>query len=306
MTGSSPLRIAVIGKTGQVAQAIANVDEEAGVSAIFLGRPEVDLEQPQTIAPALERTNAAAIVNASAYTAVDKAESEPERAEAVNGAGPGIIGAAAAKLGVPVVHLSTDYVFPGTEAAPRRESDPTGPLSVYGATKLRGELALAAANPNHAILRTAWVHAPWGANFVRTMLRLAHSREELGVVDDQHGSPTSATAIAQAVLKVAKNLAAGTDPKLRGVFHLTCDGATTWAGFASEIFRISGEMGGPVARVRRITTAEFPTPARRPAYSRLECGKIRDAHGVVMPMWSSVVTDSVRGHLTDLEKRGWQ
>jgi len=214
------LRIAVTGTKGQVAQALQERGRDRGVEVVALGRPDLDLMAPATVAPALRAANAEVVVNAAAYTAVDKAESEPEVVDAVNARGAGAVAAAASALGLPLVHLSTDYVFAGDLDRPYREDDPTGPTGAYGRSKLAGEAAVAAATPDHAILRTAWVYSPFGANFVKSMLRLAATRDTIGVVADQHGSPTSALDIADAVLQVCTNLRARPeDATLRDFSH---------------------------------------------------------------------------------------
>ena len=280
------VRIAVTGLQGQLALSLLERAPAHGADVVALGRPELDLANPATIAPALERAAPSIIVNAAAYTAVDQAEAEPELAEAVNGAGAGAVARAAAALGVPVIHLSTDYVFDGALDRPYRESDATAPLGAYGRSKLAGEQAIAASSADYAILRTAWVHSPFGRNFVKTMLRLAETREEVAVVADQLGSPTYALDLADGVLTVCRNLVAQPgEPGLRGVFHMVGAGETSWAGFAEALFEASRAAGGPSARVRRIATADYPTPARRPANSRLDCGKLAAAHGVRLPAW---------------------
>jgi dTDP-4-dehydrorhamnose reductase len=280
------VRILVTGTEGQVARSLAERAAAHGVSVRLLGRPDLDLTDPAGAAEAIVRAGGDAIVNAAAYTAVDLAESEADLAESVNGRGAGAVAEAAARLGVPLVHLSTDYVFDGSLDRPYREDDPVRPLGAYGRSKLSGERAVAAAHPNHAVVRTAWVYSPFGKNFARTMLRLAADREEVGVVADQHGTPTSALDIADGAIAIARNLAErpGED-RLRGIFHMTGQGATTWAGFAAAVFAASAALGGPAARVRPITTAEYPTPARRPANSRLDCSKLAAAHGVTLPAW---------------------
>ncbi|MDE2620054.1 MAG: dTDP-4-dehydrorhamnose reductase [Sphingomonadales bacterium] len=283
------MRIAVTGLTGQVVQSLLERGAAAGHEIVAVGRPALDLASPD--ADAIHRALAAvapeAIVSAAAYTAVDRAESEADLAFAVNAAGAGHVATAADRLGVPLVHLSTDYVFAGDSARPYREDDPTGPTGIYGASKLAGEQAVGAACANSAILRTAWVYSPFGANFVKTMLRLAESRDTLGVVSDQWGNPTSALDIADAILAVLGNLAGSNDPALRGLFHLTGTGDTNWAGFAAAIFAESAARGGPTATVNAITTAEYPTPARRPANSRLDGEKLARVHGVRLPTWQS-------------------
>lgn len=280
------MRIAVTGKTGQVVTSLIERGAAAGHEVIALGRPELDLADPASVARALEAATPDVIVSAGAYTAVDKAESESNLAYAVNGAGAGAMAKAARALSVPLVHVSTDYVFDGTLDRPYVESDPTGPTGVYGASKLAGEQAVLAAHGDHsAVLRVAWVYSPFGANFVKTMLRLAGDRDEVSVVADQLGNPTSALDIANGILLVATNLVADSNPELRGIFHMTASGEASWADFAKAIFAASAEKGGATARVKRITTADYPTPATRPANSRLDCGLIAKVHGVALPDW---------------------
>lgn len=279
------MRIAVTGKQGQVVQSLLSLAPSRDIDVLAIGRPELDLSEPSGILRALEATRPDIVVSAAAYTAVDKAESEPEAAFAVNAAGAGAVSEAAAKLGIPVIHLSTDYVFSGEKPAPYLETDPTGPISVYGRTKLEGELRVAAANSDHVILRTAWVYSPFGANFVKTMLRLAETRDELRVVADQRGCPTSALDIADAIFAIAALLKTDADPLLRGTFHLTGSGEANWAEFATEIFAQSQAEGRRGATVTPITTAEYPTPARRPANSRLSGDKLAAIYGIRLPDW---------------------
>lgn len=282
------MRLAVTGKTGQVVTALLERGAAAGIDVIALGRPELDLSHDHSVLDALAAASPDVIVSAAAYTAVDKAETEADLAQAVNARGPALVAAAAAKLNVPIIHLSTDYVFDGSKASPYVENDATGPLGVYGASKLAGEAAIAAATSNHVILRTAWVYSPFGQNFLKTMLRLAGDRPQLRVVDDQRGNPTSALDIADAVLAVARNLVDRPDQsELRGVFHLAGTGEASWADFAIEIFAASAALGGPSAEVTRITTADYPTPARRPANSRLSSARLQQIHGVIMPHWTT-------------------
>lgn len=279
------MRLAVTGTQGQVVQALRERAAGAGVTVVAIGRPAIDLADPASVAGAFDAAQPDAIISAAAYTAVNQAESEPDLAMAVNAAGAGAVAAEAARLGVPVLHLSTDYVFDGSGTRPWREDDPTGPLGTYGRTKLAGEHAVAAATANHAILRTAWVYSPFGANFVKTMLRLAGTHPEVRVVADQFGNPTSAFDIADAVMAVARNLVADPAPALRGVFHLAGQGETNWADFAEAIFARSAARNGPAVPVAHITTAEFPTPAPRPANSRLDCTRLASVHGVTLPPW---------------------
>lgn len=289
------MRIVVTGKSGQVSTALAERAAEQGLTLIQVGRPEFDLLAAEAGQNAIAATKPDAIVSAAAYTAVDKAESDEETARAVNAEGPRALARLAAHLSVPLIHLSTDYVFDGTKPAPYLESDITNPLGVYGATKLAGELAVAAATPNHAILRTAWVYSPFGANFLKTMLRLGRERSEFRVVDDQVGNPTSALDVADAILKIARNLIdQPADQTLRGTFHMSGSGEASWADFSSAIFATSAELGGPSPIVTPIRTADYPTPARRPANSRLCNDKLKQRHGVVLPDWRGSTHATVR------------
>jgi dTDP-4-dehydrorhamnose reductase len=286
------MRLVVTGREGQVATAFAAL-AGSELEVIRLGRPELDLERPELIGPALERARPDVVVSAAAYTAVDQAESEPERARAVNGVAPGVIAQAARRLGAPVLHLSTDYVFDGTKAAPYREVDPTGPQTVYGSTKLEGEQAVGAAGGDHLILRTAWVYAPMGKNFVRTMLRLAETREEVSVVADQLGCPTYAPDIAEALVTLAAAMLRGEGAS--GVYHLAGAEAASWAEFAEGVFEVSKARGGPSARVKPITTADYPTPAKRPANSRLDGTKLHETFGVALPSWRDALPRCLDG-----------
>jgi dTDP-4-dehydrorhamnose reductase len=281
------MRIVVTGVAGQVARSLVERGMALGHVVLPLGRPHLDLAsgEAEAIRAVLEMTRPEAIVSAAAYTAVDKAESEPELAFAVNAIGAGHVAEAAAALNVPLVQLSTDYVFSGDGSRAWREDDPTGPQGVYGASKLAGERAVLAACPNSAVLRTAWVYSPFGSNFVKTMLRLAETRDEVGVVADQIGNPTSALDIADGVLAVAANLIGRADPALRGVFHMAGAGEASWADLAEAVFAASAVRGGPAAQVRRIATSDYPTPARRPANSRLDCTRLAEIHGVRLPQW---------------------
>lgn len=284
------MRIAVTGTAGQVVTSLRERGEAAGHQIIALGRPQLDLTNPASVTRALASTMADAVVSAAAYTAVDKAEIEVGLAHAVNGAGAAAVAQAAKALGVPLVHISTDYVFDGALDRPYLETDPTGPTGVYGASKLAGEQAVLAVYPeNSAILRVAWVYSPFGSNFVKTMLRLSESRDVVSVVADQVGNPTSALDIADGILMVADNLARAPDPALRGVFHMTAAGEASWADFAQCIFAASAALGGAAAQVTRITTAEYPTPATRPANSRLDCSRIAQIHGVELPAWKRAI-----------------
>jgi dTDP-4-dehydrorhamnose reductase len=292
------LRIAVTGWTGQVVCAMLE-RVPVGVEVIALRRPDLDLAVPRTVAPALRAARPDVIVNAAAYTAVDQAESEAELAMRVNGQAAGEAARAAAALGIPVIQLSTDYVFNGALDRPYREDDATGPISAYGASKLAGEQAVAAATANHAILRTAWIYSPFGKNFVKTMLRLGETRDEISVVADQAGCPTSALDIADAVFAVARNLIEDPrDPALRGVFHMAAQGEAVWADVAEAIFAERQALGGAPVVVKRIATSAYPTPAQRPANSRLDSSRLAEIHGVRLPPWQGALAACVRRLLT--------
>lgn len=281
------MRIVVTGgPEGQVLQSLVEQGEAAGHEIVALGRPQLDLAgDPESISAAVAASEPEAVVSAASYTAVDKAESEAELAFAINARGAGAIARAAGALGVPLVHLSTDYVFSGLKPSPYNEEDPTDPVSVYGASKLAGEEAVLAQHSRAAILRTAWVYSPFGANFVKTMLRLARDRDEVSVIADQHGNPTGALDIADTILEILPKLGTSSDPRLGGVFHMTGQGETTWAGFAEAIFAASRAHGGPSASVRPIGTSEYPTPAKRPGNSRLDNSKLAETYGLRLPQW---------------------
>lgn len=277
------MRILVAGSAGQVARALSEATAP-GFTLRTFGRPNFDLEKHETVQAVFDNFQPDIVINAAAYTAVDKAESEGEAAMRLNADAPALLAELSAARGAPILHLSTDYVFAGDKARPYVETDPVGPDSVYGHSKLEGERRVAAANPKHLILRTAWVHAPFGSNFVRTMLRLAETHSELGVVADQQGAPTYAPDIADGLLQITARLLSD-GPTPWGVYHMASSGSCAWADFAEHLFAKSAAAGGPSARVIRIMTAEYPTPAKRPANSRLDCGKLRSDYGVALPNW---------------------
>lgn len=281
------MRIVVTGKSGQVSSALVERSRLAGVTVVQVGRPEFDLATPANATEIFAAAEPDVIVSAAAYTAVDKAESESDLALAINAGGPGAVGKAAMALGIPVIHLSTDYVFDGQKKAAWVETDLAAPLGVYGASKLAGEESLLGSGARAVILRLAWVYGPHGANFVRTMLRLAENRERLGVVDDQFGAPTSALDIADGIFAVARRLIAqASDQSVEGIFHMGASGPDcSWADFAEAIFEGAAARGRPRPVVDRITTAEYPTPAKRPARSRLDSAKLAAVHGVILPDW---------------------
>lgn len=270
------MRVYIIGGEGQVARALR--EAAAGREDLVFGsssRAEVDLLNMASIDRAVDAFRPDVVINPAAYTAVDKAESEPEQAYAINRDGAGAVAAAAARHGAPIIHFSTDYVYDGQKPDAYVESDPVAPQGVYGASKLAGERAVASANPRHVLLRTAWVYAPFGSNFVRTMLRLAATHDRLRVVDDQVGCPTYAPDIAEAVLAIAARIGGqGWRPEYAGVTHLAGPDAVTWCAFAREITRQSAARGGRLVPVNAIATADYPTPAARPTNSRLSTERL--------------------------------
>ena len=278
------MRIAVTGSMGQVATSLI---DRAGpeFEIILLGRRVFLLEDRKAVLSGLKSARPDVVINAAAYTAVDRAEAEESVALAVNGEGAGHVAEAADQIGAPLLQLSTDYVFDGTLDRPYREDDPTGPRSAYGRSKLIGERLVAERCANSVILRTAWLYSPYGANFVRTMLSLNETRDEVSVVADQRGNPTSALDLAAALLAVAARVRGDSSPGLRGVFHMTGSGEATWADFAEAIFAEAAARGRRSTRVKRITTADYPTPARRPANSRLDNERLRRAYGLELPDW---------------------
>jgi dTDP-4-dehydrorhamnose reductase len=282
------MRMLVTGREGQVVRSLIERGSAGGMEITALGRPDLDLRGGEdSIVAAIAAVRPEVIVSAAAYTLVDKAESEADLAYAINERGPAAIARAARELRVPLIHLSTDYVFDGTSARPYMEEDLTNPDSVYGMSKLAGERAVLAGHADSVILRTAWVYSPFGSNFVKTMLRLAKGRDEIGVVSDQHGNPTSALDIADGVITVARNLVANRREELRGLFHMTGSGEASWAQFAEAIFAQSAASGGTTATVRHIRTEDYPTIARRPLNSRLNSDKLARVHGVRLPDWQS-------------------
>lgn len=288
------MRMVVTGREGQVVRSLIERTAGTGIEVICVGRPQLELAGPAAqIQSAIEAAKPDVLVSAAAYTLVDKAEAEPELAFKINRDGPGALAMVSRKLAIPMIHLSTDYVFDGSKSSPYVEDDPTAPTGTYGASKLAGEAAVLAENDNSAVLRTAWVYSPFGANFVKTMLRLAADRSEICVVADQTGNPTSALDIADAIVRVAANLCNGQEREKRGVFHMTSATDASWAGFAEAIFDLSARAGGPSASVKRILTVDYPTAAKRPANSRLNSNKLGLAHGARLPDWHNSLKDVV-------------
>ena len=283
MTQSAPapgLRALVFGTTGQLGIELAR-RAPAGVAVTALGRETADLSRPGTCAALISAMSADVVINAAAYTAVDAAETDRETAQLVNAEAPGAMARAAAAKGVPFLHVSTDYVFDGSGTRPWREDDPVAPLGAYGQTKLDGERAIQAAGGPHVILRTAWVFSAHGKNFVKTMLRLGAERDTLGVVGDQRGGPTPAADIACTLWTIARAFRDGDGTS--GIFHYAGAPTVSWADFAEAVFDRSALPKKP--KVNRIATSDYPTPARRPANSALDCGRIHEAYGIAQPDW---------------------
>ena len=276
------MKLLVFGSAGQVARELRR-SCPPGVEMLQLGRAEADLADPAACAAAVVASKADVVINAAAYTAVDRAESEPDLAMAVNGASPTAMAQAAAALQIPFLHISTDYVFDGGGTAPWQPDMPTGPLGVYGRTKLSGEQGVSAAGGAHAILRTSWVFSAHGANFVKTMLRLGRDRPEMRVVMDQIGGPTAAGDIATTLLQMAARFHAG-DGK-SGIYHYAGLPDVSWADFAREIFR----RAGMDVTVTGIPATDYPTPAKRPDNSRLDCTTLQGAFGIPRPDWRTAL-----------------
>lgn len=284
------MKALVFGRTGQVAIELARNAPLVGMQVEPLGRDRADLTDPAACAALVAATDAGLVINAAAYTAVDAAESDGAAAQRVNADAPGAMARAAAARGLPFLHLSTDYVFDGAGTRPWREDDPAAPLGVYGATKLDGERQVAAAGGPHVILRTAWVYSAHGRNFVKTMLRLGAERESLSVVDDQRGGPTAAHEIARTLIAIACAFHEGRGHS--GIFHFAGAPACSWADFAEAIFASSCLPRKPA--IARIPTSAYPTPAKRPANSVLDCTKIRDIYGIGQPDWRTNLKTVIR------------
>ena len=279
------MRVLVTGRAGQVGAEVVQA-LQGFAEVIAHDRSTLDLADPAQVAARVREARPDAIVNAAAYTAVDQAETDAEAARRVNATGPGVLAEEAKRTGALLIHYSTDYVFDGTKAAPYVETDATNPLGTYGRTKLEGERAIAASGCDHLILRTSWVYGPHGRNFLLTMLRLGAQREELRIVDDQRGAPTSSAQLGRLTRALLER-----EPALRekgGVYHATAAGETTWRRFAEAIFAGAARRAGPAFRTPRvvpITTAEYPTPARRPANSVLDNARLEQAFGLRIGDW---------------------
>lgn len=296
----------ILGSSGQVGKELQR--SFAGLGEITAhGRADLDLANLDQLRIAVRETAPDVILNAAAYTAVERAESEPELAMIVNAKAPRLLAEEADRLGALLVHYSTDYVFDGTKAGPWTETDATNPLSVYGATKLAGEQAISALGGRFLIFRTSWIYGPHGKNFLFTMLRLAREKEQLNVVDDQIGAPTTSIELADATRTVVEGVLAGrfgTPDTWSGIYHATCGGAVSWCGFAKAIFDLGRPLlGGKMPDVRPISTSSYPMPARRPANSVLSNEKLKSRFGVQLAPWDAGL-DRVVNQLIDDRARG--
>jgi dTDP-4-dehydrorhamnose reductase len=285
---SKPL-ILVTGGSGQVGSGIVQANR-GRFTLVTPSRAELDLADPPSITGMIDSNEWSAIINCAAYTAVDKAESEHGVAFSINAEAPAAIAKAAAARAIPVLHVSTDYVFDGTKSAPYVEDDPVAPLGVYGASKEAGERAVRETHPQHIILRTAWVVSPWGNNFVKTMLRVGAERDKLSVVDDQIGCPTSANDIAETLLTLTESLLSDKSAPA-GTYHFVNAGQASWHELATEVFRVAARHGRVAPKVDAIPTSAYPTPAKRPANSRLSTEKLARDFGIKARPWHDAVGD---------------
>lgn len=287
-----PLKILVCGHNGQLAQALGPQLADLG-EVLLLGRDQLDLANPEGLREPVRQLAPDLIINAAAHTAVDQAESEPELAFAINAEGPRVLAEQAAQLGVPLIHYSTDYVFDGDKASPYTEADTPNPLGVYGRSKLAGEQAISAAGGEHLILRTSWIYSRHGRNFLLTMQRLLQERPQLRVVDDQIGAPTWAGTLAASTRALVERWQAG-QAGAWGIYHLTAQGETSWFGFAQAIAEQLRAQGLPCAELLPIPSSEYPTPARRPLNSRLDCSHLAREWQVQQPHWHQALIDCLK------------
>jgi dTDP-4-dehydrorhamnose reductase len=285
-------RYLILGAQGQLGRELQSALQNAG-QVIAHDRAACDLANPSSIRAAIWQAQPDVILNAAAYTAVDRAESEPDLAMYINGEAPGILADEAKKHNALLIHYSTDYVFDGTNSGPWLEDDPVHPLNIYGTTKLAGERNIQQTGGKFLIFRTSWVFSPHGHNFLRTMLRLGQEREQLKIVNDQTGAPTSAFALAAATHSILYHLDQHEQEDAAGIYHMTCAGQTTWFGFAQSIFA-NAKAGKPWASLTGIPSSEYPTPARRPANSVLSNQKLKAAFGIELPSWETALYDSLR------------
>jgi dTDP-4-dehydrorhamnose reductase len=289
--------ILLFGAQGQLGRELVAAAHQAKLEVHGPREEEIDIADPQAVGDAIARLRPDIVVNAAAYTDVDRAESETDLAWRVNAIGPEVIADSVGRAGIPLIHLSTDYVFDGTKSGPYAEDDPVAPIGAYGRSKAAGEVAVRQAAPRHLILRTAWLYGRHGGNFVKTVIRLAAEREEIGIVADQFGSPTSAADLAQAIVRVAPRLLQAEAPY--GTFHLAGDGATSWFGFAEKIVAEQAGITGRRPKVTPIATSEYPTAARRPLNSVLDCARFAETFGISLPSWQDSIGQVVASILAE-------
>lgn len=289
------MKVMVTGRTGQLVQCLLEKAPAApGLDLLAVGKPDLDLESPGSAARAIAQFRPNILINAAAYTAVDQAEDEPERANRINGEAAGEIAAAAREAGAAVIQISTDYVFDGRAEGAYAPDAPTNPLGAYGRSKLLGEELVRAANPNHVIVRTAWVYSSYGRNFVKTMMALAAGRDEVGVVADQVGNPSSAHDLADGLLAIIARWRSDRGAGVGETFHLAGTGTTSWFDVAAATFEQCGRLGEPTARVLPIRTEEWPTRAERPRNSSLDSSRFEATFGYRMPHWRDSLPPVVR------------
>ena len=286
-------KLLCIGKSGQVARALQARSHAYDVELIALGRPAADLLHPDRLEAAIRSIAPDIVINAAAYTQVDQAESEREAAFAINAEGPKALAKICVARALPLIHISTDYVFDGSGSTPFRETDTTSPINVYGASKLAGENHIKQVLSEHVILRTSWVYGPYGSNFVKTMLRLAREKGAVSVVEDQIGSPTSAAEIADAIFVISSQIRDSVEPEAFGTYHFSADGEASWADVAAYIFELFEARTGCKIVLNRIPSSDYPTPAARPLNSRLDVRKITDMFGIVPQPWRQRVRETV-------------
>lgn len=289
--GTDTGKILVTGGGGQLAVSLSMFGEG---HVTRIGRPDFDFDRPETIAASVARYRPRAVVNAAAWTAVDLAESEPEAARRANETGPALLAEACAEAGIPLIHVSTDYVFSDDKGTPYVETDAISPQTVYGATKAAGEKAVLAANPKTVVLRTAWVYSAHGKNFVRTMIAAGAKNPRLRVVGDQIGNPTSSDDLARAILAILARIdETGWQPDYAGIYHATSQGETSWHGLAVAALEAAARHGRPMPEIEAIRTEDWPTPAKRPRDSRLNCDKLERTFGVRLPDWQQTLVPTV-------------
>jgi len=287
------MRILITGGEGQLGTELIAQSKAHGTEVLAPTLAQMDLTDPARVDVFWDAFQPEALINAAAYTAVDRAETEPDLAFAVNAAAPAYLAQRCRRAGIPLIHISTDYVFDGQKGSPYLEEDPISPLGVYGRSKAEGESAVRGALDRHLIIRTAWLYSARGANFVKTVMRLAAERDELRIVDDQLGSPTSATDLAGAILHIAGRLGSGAELPW-GTYHYCGNGVTSWFGLTRHVLEtLVAQERMTSFRLTPITTAQYPTPARRPAFSALDCRRIETAFGIIRPPWQAGVEKTV-------------